>query len=172
MTDPIQRAQVRRISWVDVVTGIGVVVSLIFVGVQIRENTKAIRSSTITDITDQVLGLNALLITVPELRAAYSKAVQGKTTSLTPEEADALTFWYASVLRVAENRFRQGQLGTYPPEVAASGSGAVAYRLPFFKSYWMARRHTYAPDFAAFVDSVYVPLVQDSFPGVPTDTRQ
>jgi hypothetical protein len=68
------------------------------------------------------------------------------------------------VLRVAENRFRQRELGTFTGEAAAAGSAAVAYRVPFFRSYWSVRRHTYAADFAAFVDSALIPLVKDSFP--------
>jgi hypothetical protein len=155
----------RKTPWIEILGALGVVLSLVFVGYQIHENTKAVRGATVQGITDQALELNSLLISVPELRDGYWKAARGQT-DLTAAQTGTLATWYAMQLRVAENRFRQRQLGTFSVDDAAVGGRSPALRLPFFRSYWKARRSFYSPDFAAFVDRELIPLVQDSLPPV------
>src|SRR5688500_10167484 len=115
--------------WVELFSGIGVVLSLIFVGLQVRENTRAVRSGTMQSLTDQTLQLNALLITSPELRDGYWKAARGQT-DLTPSELHTLSTWYAMQLRVAENRFRQVQLGALRGDPMVIGGRSAALSLP------------------------------------------
>ena len=155
----------KRTSWVEVITGIGIIVSLIFVATEIRSNTKAVRGETLHGITDQTISVTLALASIPELRAAYSKAQAGQVAELTPAEEDVLNYWYGAVMRVAENRFRQRALGTFD-DVRFAGGGATSYRIPFFRAYWENRRATFPPDFAAYVDSTLIPLVKDSMPRV------
>jgi len=156
---------VRKASWIDVLTGIGIILSLIFVASEIRTNTKAVRGATMQGVTDQSLNLSLALISVPELRAAYVRAQTGEVSGLTVQEEDMLNAWYGAVLRVAENRFRQRALGTFG-NVSAVGGIAPSYRVPFFKAYWAKRRSTYPEDFAVYVDSTLIPLVMDSVPRI------
>lgn len=155
----------RRPSWIDVVTGLGVILSLVFVGWQIRGTTNAVRGATLQGITDQVLELNSLLITVPELRSAMDKAERGRT-DFSAVESEVLSTWYAALLRVAENRFRQTLLGTFSGDQTTAGARSPAFRIPYFRSYWLARRSGFAPDFQEYVDRELLPLVEDSLSNV------
>jgi hypothetical protein len=155
----------QKTSWIEIVTGVGVIISLIFVASEIRSNTKAVRGETMHGITDQSLELTLTLLHVPELRKAYVKASAGQVAQLSLEEEEVLTTWYSAVMRVAENRYRQRELGTFE-DVVAVGGGAVSYRIPYFKTYWAQRRSTYPADFASFVDTTLIPLVRDSMPRV------
>jgi len=155
----------KRTSWVEVITGIGIILSLVFVATEIRSNTRAVRGETLQGITDQTISVTLALASIPELRAAYSKAQAGQVAELTPAEEDVLNYWYGAVMRVAENRFRQRTLGTFD-DVRFAGGGATSYRIPFFRAYWENRRTTFPPDFAAYVDSTLIPLVKDSMPRV------
>ena len=58
----------RKTSWIDVLTGLGIIFSLIFVASEIRGNTKAVRGATMQGITDQSLSLSMALVSTPELR--------------------------------------------------------------------------------------------------------
>ena len=156
-----------RASWIEIVTGLGIILSLIFVATEIRSNTKAVRGSTLQGITDQSIAVTLALVENPQLTAAYSKALSGKVAELSPEEEDVLANWYAAVMRVAENRFRQRTLGTFH-DVTVAGGGALSYRIPFFRAYWSKRRTTFPPDFAAYVDSTLIPLARDSMPRIIT----
>ena len=153
----------KQHSWIEILTGIGVILSLIFVATEIRANTKAVRGSTLQGITDQSILVSAQLVTSPDLRSAFTKAQRGEVDSLTMEEEDLLNFWYGVVIRVAENRYRQRELGTFE-NTAAVGGGASSYRVPFFKRWWEAKKFMYPADFAAYVDSVLIPLGIDSIP--------
>lgn len=155
----------KRTSWVEVITGIGIIISLIFVATEIRSNTRAVRGETLQGITDQTITVTLALTYVPELRAAYAKALAGQVAELTPAEEDVLNYWYGAVMRVSENRFRQRTLGTFD-DTRFAGGGATSYRIPFFRAYWENRRATYPPDFVAYVDSTLIPLVKDSMPRI------
>lgn len=155
----------KQTSWIEVVTGIGVILSLIFVATEIRSNTKAVRGATMQGIADQSIQVTTMLISSPALGAAYAKASRGEVQSLTTDEEDQLDRFYAGVMRVAENRYRQRALGTFE-NTAMVGGGSTSYRIPFFKAWWQARRFLYPADFAAYVDSTLIPLGMDSVPRV------
>jgi hypothetical protein len=156
---------VKNTSWVEVLTGIGIILSLIFVATEIRSNTRAVRGETMQGITSQSIDVTMALVTNAELRAAFARASAGATTDLTPAEEDILVAWYSAIIRVAENRYRQRELGTFA-NTAAAGGGATSYRIPFFRLYWENRRSTFPPDFAAYVDSTLLPMAKDSTPRV------
>jgi hypothetical protein len=156
---------IKRTSWVEVVTGVGIILSLAFVATEIRANTKAVRGATLQGITDQSISVSLALVENPPLTAAYAKALAGKVAELTPEEEDVLVNWYGAVLRIAENRFRQRALGTID-DVSVAGGGATSYRIPFFRAYWANRKHTFPPDFQEYVEATLLRLVEDSMPRV------
>ena len=159
----------KTFTWFELISAGGVILSLIFVGLQVRENTKAVRSATVTALTDQSLLANELLITVPELREGYWKAAQGRA-DLTRAEQATLSTWMAMQLRIAENRYRQNQLGTLRGDLVAGGR-SPALSLPFFRAYWSARREFHPADFGAFVDRELIPHVRDSLPSIILESK-
>ncbi len=60
-----------------VLGGLGVIGSLVFVALQIRQNTEAVRSATIQAISEQSFEAVAQLVENPDLRAAYQAASTG-----------------------------------------------------------------------------------------------
>ena len=126
----------KKVPLLDALTALGVILSLVFVGLEIRGNTRAVRGTTLQGITDQSITLNMALISVPELRSAYAKAMSGKIADLSLVEEDALTSWYGALLRVAENRFRQRQLGTYDNVRAAGGIARFRSSMSPASRYW------------------------------------
>lgn len=155
----------------EVLTGLGVVLSLIFVAFEIRANTEAVKGATIQGIADQYLEITLSSMETPEVRSGWAKAAAGREDELTLDEEIALNWYYNGILRIAENRFRQVELSIIDFEVVSGG--APEFRSPFFRVYWDARRHLYSPDFAAHVDRDLLPLSGDS-PGlfVPDAARR
>ncbi|NQZ05573.1 MAG: hypothetical protein HRT35_00290 [Algicola sp.] len=151
----------------ETLTGVGVVLSLIFVAMEIRTNTDAIRGATIQGIADQYLSITTASMNNPAVRIGWAKAAAGKSHELTLDEEIALNWYYNGILRIAENRFRQVELSIIKLHVISGG--APEFRSPFFKTYWEARRHLYAPDFAAHVNELILPLSKDSIkPFIPS----
>lgn len=142
----------------ETLTGLGVVLSLIFVAMEIRTNTDAIRGATIQGIADQYINISIASMGIPEVRSGWAKAAVGNNHELTIDEEIALNWYYNGILRIAENRFRQFELSIIKLHVVSGG--APEFRSPFFRTYWEARRQLYAPDFAAHVDEFLLPLSQ------------
>ena len=154
----------------ETLTGLGVVLSLIFVAFEIRANTEAVRGATIQGIADQYLDITVSSMETPEVRSGWAKAAAGRVDELTLDEEIALNWYYNGILRIAENRFRQVELSLIDFDVISGG--APEFRSPFFRTYWEARRALYSADFAAHVDRDLLPLSAgplDSF--VPERTR-
>ena len=141
-------------------TTLGVVLSLIFVALEIRANTEAVRGATIQGIADQYLQITIASMETPEVRSGWAKAAAGRADELTLDEEIALNWYYNGILRIAENRFRQVELSLIDFDVVSGG--APEFRSPFFRIYWEARRSLYSADFAAHVDRDLLPLAIDS----------
>lgn len=143
----------------------GVILSLLFVGLEIRDNTNAVRGATIQGISDQSIIVTLAIAEIPEMRSGYSKILAGRDEELTPAEEDAVTQLYSAAMRISENRFRQLDLGVLDSP-SSVGGGSVLYRVPFFRAYWANRRSAYPDDFVDYVERVLLPLAQDSFPRI------
>ena len=144
----------------ETLTGLSVVLSLIFVAMEVRNNTDAIRGATIQGIADQYLNITTSSMNNPTIRSGWAKAASGNKSELTLDEEIALNWYYNGILRIAENRYRQIELSIIKLNVISGG--APEFRSPFFKIYWEARRHLYSPDFAAHVNELILPLSKES----------
>ncbi|MDH5589333.1 MAG: hypothetical protein OEZ65_09800 [Gemmatimonadota bacterium] len=154
----------------ETLTGLGVVLSLVFVAFEIRANTDAVRGATIQGIADQYLAITLASMGTAEVRSGWAKAAAGRMDELTVDEEIALNWYYNGILRIAENRFRQVELSIIELEVVSGG--APEFRSPFFKSYWESRRSLYTDDFATHVDKYLLPLATDSvYSFIPRSVR-
>ena len=134
---------------------IGVIASLIFVGIEIRQNTNAVRGATLLSVSQQSLELAMAGIDNPELRAAFTAA---SNETLSPEERDLMSWFYASKLRADENRFRQVQLGILDASTFQQLSNHRAYQFLAFGDYWDRNGSQYALDFQDLVKQEFLPL--------------
>lgn len=149
----------------ETLTALGVILSLIFVAMEIRANTEAVEGATIQGIAEQGVGALMDAAAIPEVRSGLWKSSTGDLDQLTVDEEVALALVYSAGLRVAENRFRQANLGLVDDGAILGGAGA-SYAHPFFGAFWAVRRSSYPSDFAAYVDATIVPLVRDSVPWI------
>lgn len=145
----------------ETLTALGVILSLIFVAMEIRANTEAVEGSTMQGIADQGVGALMGTAAIPEARSGLWKSSEGEFDQLTVDEEVALALIYSAALRIAENRFRQAHLGLID-DGTVLGGGAAGYSHPFFGAFWAARRSSYPSDFAAYVDTAIIPQVRDS----------
>lgn len=71
---------------------LGVIASLIFVAWEIRQNTEAVKSATIQDISEQSFSGMSLLVQNDKLREAFYLCLEAKP--LTTEQEQHLRVWY------------------------------------------------------------------------------
>ena len=138
---------------------LGVIASLGLVAYELRQNTQAVVGQTMQALAEQHTGLATAGVESAELRDAWKVATGEGVASLTEDQDELLSWFYAAVVRVTENRFRQYQLGTLDQhQVLQFGAMGPVFRNPYFKSWWPGRRGYHSADFVEFVDRELMPL--------------
>ena len=141
----------------EIVGALGVIASMIFVGLEIRQNTNTVRGATIQAVSQQSFDLAVAGLDNPALRAAFGAASED---ALSLEQASLMNWFYAAKLRADENRYRQVELGILDESVFAQLSNHVAYRYAYFARYWASQGSTYSSDFQRVVEREFLPLAQ------------
>lgn len=142
----------------EIAAALGVVLGLVFVGVEIRANTAAIRGETLQGISDQSTNLQMQLATDPDLVRLMPQVIGDSILPSDLEDQDQyrVLVAYLSIIRVAENRFQQAALGTVPGDDPDQFGGAsVLYRTPYLRALWPVIRTNFAPDFLGYFEQAH-----------------
>ena len=145
-----------RLSWVGQTVGaLGVIASLIFVALEIRQNTEAVRSATIQAISDQSLTSVTQLLENDSLQAAFQRVNAGQP--LTSDQSFRLRIYYTGLMRIQQNRYLQARLGILDIETLLfTGGRGGSYSSPYFPVFWSEVRGEYPEEFATFVDTALI----------------
>jgi hypothetical protein len=116
----------------------GVVLSLIFVGYELRQNTAAVKAAAIQELSAQSIEFLNAWATDDVIPALLSRTSQGATPDdFTPEENQRLTLVYLAGLRAYEARFIQVRLGVLDEDVFEEMAGSsLFYQRPWLKESW------------------------------------
>jgi hypothetical protein len=141
-----------REHWKDLVEAVGVlaiVVSLVFVGLEVRQNTNAVKSTVLDSSAQASYDAIVLLIENENLRKAQA-AVDGPAPD---ENRQLMSLYYAALLRIQLNRFMQTRLGVIDEDTVSvvGGIGGI-YNNPSFREYWSKRRDNYDPEFISYME--------------------
>jgi hypothetical protein len=127
---------------------IAVVVSLIYLSRQVRENTRAVRTANAVGVQDNFQKLARVLYTDREMGDVIIR-VMGGETGLAPADqlgAYAYFFDFLKTAELAHHQFRNGDLD--PALWEASLSFYKAYfTTPGFRAYWDERQSAFVPEF-------------------------
>ena len=140
-----------------------------FVAIEIRQNTEAVRGATTQAVSQQSMDLIFAGLENPDIREAF--AASARQEPLTPYQARLLTWFIQGKLRADENRFRQVELGLLEESTFSELGNNGVYRLPFFAEFWDLRRSEFAEDFRQVVEREFLPLsgTQIPFLRLPSD---
>jgi len=138
---------------------VGVIGSLAFVALEIRQNTNAVKSATIQAISEQSFAFNALLIENADLRAARLASFSGTLTQDQQMQMDNL---FAAALRVRQNRYVQAELGALDNDTASEiGTGGILLD-PAFAEYWERNKARFSDGFREYLEDLLASLASDS----------
>ena len=139
-----------------VLSAVGVVVSLIFVGFELRQNTAAVKASAIQELSAQSVGFLTDWATDETIPALLAQTSAGALPAdFTAEENQRLTLIYLAALRAYEARFIQVQLGVLDETMFEAMAGSSAfYERPWLRASWGEIFETsLGPEFASFFKS-------------------
>ena len=97
--------------WLQIVGMFGVIASLIFVGLQMKQAEQIALSQIYQSRSDASAGMSMSTTNSPELLGAISKVYKDRTAELTMSEAVALEHYLGANITMFENNHRQYELG-------------------------------------------------------------
>ena len=136
----------------ETIAAAGVILGLVFVGHELRQNTNVLKSEAIQATAEMSRAHAALAIESTELRQAVRSALgAGRRDALSVDEQSIVTWWFLGAMRVQENRYQQLQLGALSAHTTVGGTEAL-YRSQYFREWWDGRKSEYTPDFRSWMD--------------------
>ena len=158
---------VRRL--IEVIGLISVVGSLIFVGVEVRQNSISTRSATNAALTNTYVEVNLTVASSPDLADVFERVAEDPEAASPGDSFRLLALW-RSLLHTWSNAHRQHLNGTLDPalyqamvqEVSAYARGAstdesneeLENRARVMRWAWERERYIFNPDFQSFVDGM------------------
>jgi hypothetical protein len=102
--------------WLQVIGFLGVIASLIFVGMQLKQTQDIALASTYNARASQTIDANAAGLSTPQYYSGMAKIYSGKRDQLTAEEYIALEQESTIFLTIFENNHYQYTMGFLPEE--------------------------------------------------------
>jgi hypothetical protein len=138
----------------DIIGAIGVVVSLAYLAVQIRYNTRAMMAQSAREAVAAMRDFNQSMIDDPQLSRIFRLGAEN-LAQLTEEERARFGHILFNFFKTAEELHYQYLKGTLDPEIWKSWKGIVSLysTSPGFSEYWKMREMFFTPEFRAEHDS-------------------
>lgn len=142
------------------VGGVAVLVGLVFVGLELRQNTEAVQAATLQSITEQSQDYLLLLAENGELNAIWRQGVSD-LSKLDESEASRFNFLYRAQWIRFQNAFLQWRRGTLDDDDWAFYEGIICRKegdagSPSARgATWPDHRGALTSEFVAFVESCW-----------------
>jgi hypothetical protein len=108
--------QKKLSDWLQIVGLFGVIASLLFVGLQMKQSHEIALSATYQARTQLAVDQNLASAGNPEFTSATAKLYSGEIDNITPEELVALEYSFAATVSSWENQHYQFESGFLPEE--------------------------------------------------------
>ena len=136
----------------ELVGGVAIIVSLIYVGLQIRQGTRASRAATSQAFSEQYSSI-ILQLTKPSLRDIFWRGKDG-LENLKESEIVAFMGFLATIVRLGESFYFQRQEGTFDTRIFDAW---LLQTMDLFvqkgpREYWALRSHQFNPEFVRFFE--------------------
>jgi hypothetical protein len=137
----------------EIISSIAVIISLVYLAVQIRTNTEAERTSTYQSIVSDFGALNNNMAITPGLSHMFVQGMED-FNQFEPDERARISQMFFQCFHYFENMFYQHRKGYLDDEVWAGWQRLMLtyYSRPGFQTWWAFRRDVYSESFANFLE--------------------
>ena len=139
----------------EIIGAAAVVISLVYLAVQVRQNTQAQRTENFSRALDRVAAMQAALSQNLETSVIFSKGV-ADTAKLSPKERMQFTWIMYELFGAFEFMFLASKTDAIPKEIWRRWSTAVGFWLSFsgVQAWWAVRPIPFTDSFTAYVESL------------------
>ena len=130
-----------------------VAVTLIFLTVQMRQNTSMLRSAATQGAHERISVMYEPLISDPSLTEIFLKGMDDPS-KLSAVEVGRFVAWWSQAFFVVQNWYFQTRNGFMDDELLNGFSLLMTdmFQKPGMKSVWEQRKYMFAPEFVKFLD--------------------
>ena len=136
----------------EIIGGVAIILSLLFVGLQLSENSRQVRSETAHSVTAGLQSWYNGLGTSAQASANFRKGMSAPET-LSPDESVQFLMAVHSVMLIYQTMYYLGVEGTLDEEMNSAMSSALRAAVPSsgFAWYWDQRSGYFTKEFQAFI---------------------
>jgi hypothetical protein len=140
------------------IAAIGVIVSLFYLGAQIRQNTRSMRAMMVDSLAHSIADVIRPMAEDRELMRAFHVVVEDWKGASEEERMRALPLFF-STFKLFENAwFQQHQRALDPNQwIGWDAYIRMYYHRPGVKDWWRLRRAAFAPEFRDYVENSQPP---------------
>jgi hypothetical protein len=148
----------KSATWKDSLELVGIaaiVVSLVFVGYELRQSTAIARSDAYSSFSAQFLDLATSAALDERMSGLISQVNQGAMPGdFEPEDQVSIRMYQAATVRVWEGFFRSVQAGVLSEDALEAAASGMLVSNNYFRTTWAATKHMYTSDFVVFFESL------------------
>ena len=146
------------------VSSLAVLISLVYLAIQIRKSTETARMSTYQAIVSDFGAANQALASSPELAGIYVEALENYD-KLEPNDRARMSQMFYMTFRYFENMFYQHQKGYLEEDVWTGWARLMVtyFHRPGFQAWWRLRRDVFSGSFVQFLESAGSELTVASY---------
>ena len=137
------------------VTNVSVIAGIVFLAVEMRQNTEAIEAQTRDGITEKQMTYLGWIATSRDLAGVHVRGESG-LIELDETERRMYSLLVNGMLREWENSLYQYERGLFTPEEfePRMERWRLSMAFPGFREVWAGTRETFAPGFRAEIDRI------------------
>ena len=137
---------------IDLGQTLAVFASLVFVGYQILQHTRALKATSHHAITDSFNALNALIMTDPRVARINRLGLAG-LGNLDEDEVVQFSFMGLAYMRIFETLYYQYKSGTMEEQLYQSELNTLKWQAaqPGFQAWWLVNPISFSAEFRAFM---------------------
>ena len=138
-----------------IVAAVAVVVSLIYVGIQVSDNAKAVRSAAANDAAVAMQNWYLAVGSNRQMSDIFITSMRGTEELSVEDEFQYLMMQHAGFLAL-QNSYLLSEQGTLDPAIASSITAIIlgVKDLPGFALYWRQRKDYLHPGFVEYVEEL------------------
>ena len=144
--------------------GIGVVVTLIYLAIQIRQNTASVRTAAGMDTARQVAEWADRMVVYPELGRIYNLSAEDPD-SLEPEEASRFLFYIAEIFLIYEGQYQMYRQKHIANDMWIPKRDILLgfMKNPLIETWWVNRVSSFSESFYNYIETLRVNSEDISF---------
>jgi hypothetical protein len=139
-----------------IVAVIAIFASLVFVGVQLRQNTKALKASSHHAVTDSFNAINNMIANDPKYARRWRLSLTGDE-GLDEDERVSVSFMRLAYMRIFETIYYQYKNGTLDKKLFDAELMTLKWTAtehPGFRAWWANNPISLSAEFRAFIDGL------------------